>query len=696
MFGLGWHSPAQAETSAPPVVTTPAVTVHASRFDVGAGDLPVSLDVVDVDTGRDGKPGVNLCEQLTGVPGVLARDRQNYAQDAQVSIRGFGARATFGVRGVRLYADGIPATMPDGQGQVSHFSLEAADRIEVLRGPFAVLYGNASGGAIQIWSADGDPPLTRLGLDAGGYGVFHAAASTRGHDGDIDYNLAASHFQTDGYRDHSRARRESLNARLGIALSPDSRLTLVANAIDLPQAQDPLGLTWAQYRADPRQAVAAAEQFDTRKSVFQGQFGAVFGHDVGTDNSLRAMAYYGSRDVWQMLSIPVAAQRNPLSSGGVVDLANEYGGTDLRWTHRGVLAARPYEFVLGLSYDDQRQHRRGYDNFIGSTLGVRGALRRDEDNRVHNLDQYAQWYWSFADDASLVAGVRRSRVEFRSRDHYVTATNPDDSGRTQYGATTPMLGLVYRATPMLRLHASIGEGFDTPTFSELSYRADGGAGLAFSLPASDSRTAEIGLTWQAGERAQLDAAVFRVDSEHELAVATNVGGRSTYQDVGDTRRQGVELSASADLGRGWQLRAGMTWLSAQFEDDFLTCGGSACAVPVIPVSAGTHLPGVPARYGSLRLGRDADIGWSGGLQVDGVSSVTTNDTASESAPGYALLGLDVGYAWGRDDNRLRWTLRADNVFDRDYIGSVIVNEGNGRYYEPGPGRSVMLAVRWER
>ena len=297
--------------------------------------------------------------------------------------------------------------------------------------------------------------------------MFHAAARTAGQGGDIDYNLAASHFTSDGYRDHSRARRESLNARIGIALSPDSRLTLVANAIDLPQAQDPLGLTWAQYRADPRQAVAAATQFDTRKSVRQGQFGAVLDHDIGRDDSLRAMAYYGSRDVWQMLAIPVAAQRNPLSSGGVVDLANDYGGADLRWTHRGELAARAYEFVLGLNYDDQRQQRRGYDNFDGGTLGVSGALRRDEDNRVHNLDQYAQWHWRLSDDATLVAGLRRSRVEFRSRDHYVTAGNPDDSGRKRYGATTPMLGVLYRATPTLRLRASVREGFHTPTFSQL-------------------------------------------------------------------------------------------------------------------------------------------------------------------------------------------------------------------------------------
>jgi iron complex outermembrane receptor protein len=684
----------QQAAAAAPVKALPAVTVSAIRLGVPSFDVPASVDLVEADAGKGGKPGVNLSEQLTGVPGVLARDRQNYAQDEQISVRGFGSRSTFGVRGVRLYADGIPATMPDGQGEVSHFSLEAADRIEVLRGPFSALYGNSSGGVVQIWSADGTSPAQNsVGIDAGSHDTYRAGASSRGKLGEaVDYNIAASHFQTGGYREHSRAQRESGNAKFNIQLAPATRLTVVANTLALPNAQDPLGLTKQQYDQDPRQAGSGAVPFNTRKSVHQTQGGAVLAQDLGAHDELRLMGYYGERTVYQVLSIPVASQRSPLNSGGVVDLDSDYGGADLRWTHRGELAGGPYELAVGTSYDDENQSRFGYENFIGAATGVKGAVRRNESDRVYNADQYAQLYWHFAEDWSLLAGMRHSAVRFRSRDRYVTASNPDDSGRTAFGATTPVAGLQYRPSEALRLYASYGEGFETPTFAELGYRADGGAGLAFDLRPARSRNRELGAKWRPQPGVEIDAAVFRADTRDELAVATNSGGRSTYQNVGHTRREGYELSADAELWRGWHLRAGFTHLLASFRSDFLTCTGTPCTLT--PVHAGTPLPGVPRNYGSLRLGHDAGQGWSGGLELNGVGKVTANDVGTASAAGYLLTGVDAGYGFALAAREvLHLSLRVDNLFDRKYVGSVIVNEGNGRYYEPGPGRSYMLGAR---
>lgn len=697
MFGA--FSPlihAQQASGLPTVpVTLDPVTVNAIRLNLPTFEVPASVDVIKVDASVAGHAGVNLSEQLTGVAGVLARDRQNYAQDEQISIRGFGSRATFGVRGVRLYADGIPATMPDGQGQVSHFSLDAADRIEVLRGPFSALYGNSSGGVIQIWSADGSRPAqSSIGVDGGSYGSYRVGADTRGVIGPVDYNIAVSHFQTDGYRDHSRAQRESGNAKFNIQLAENSRLTLVVNTLSLPGAQDPLGLTWAQMQQDPRQAVTGAYQFDTRKTVHQSQAGAVFTQQLGAADELRVMAYYGNRTVNQVLSIPVASQANPKNSGGVVDLDTDYGGADARWTHQGEWLDGHYELAVGASFDDQNQTRRGYNNFVGDTLGVQGALRRDELDHVYNLDQYAQLYWRFAPDWSLLTGVRHSVVRFRSDDHFLSAGNPDDSGRVAYSATTPVAGLQYRPDDAWRLYASYGEGFETPTFAELGYRADGGAGLAFNLRPARSRNRELGAKWQPREGIELDAAVFRTDTANELAVVNNVAGRSTYQNVGHTRRQGYELSADAGLGGDWHLRAGFTHLLASFRSDFLTCTGANCQTPTTPIDAGTPLPGVPRNYGSLRLGHDTKLGWSGGAELNGVGRVTANDTGTASAPGYVLAAIDGGYGFALGgSSTLHLSVRVDNLFDHRYIGSVIVNDGNGRYYEPGPTRSYMLGAQ---
>lgn len=677
--------------------TLPQVLVTARVDSAPAFDLPASLDAVDLRAGT-ARPQVNLSEVLGGVAGLLARDRQNFAQDTQLSIRGFGARSTFGVRGVRLYADGIPASMPDGQGQLSHFSLAAGDRVEVMRGPFSALYGNSSGGVVQLWSADGsEPPQADLRATAARYGSLSASARLRGIAAGTGYNLAASLFDTDGYREHSAARRESANLKLHRDFTGGGRLEVVANHFRSPDAQDPLGLTWTQVLDDPRQAPAAAVQFDTRKSVEQDQLGAHWKQPLGEAAQLRVTGYGGRRGVVQYLSVPVAAQASPLSAGGVVDLDSGHGGADARASWQGQVAGGALEFTAGASAERQRQQRRGYENFVrdaggGVTTGVRGALRRDQRDVVDSFDQYAQAWWEFAPRWSLQAGARHSTVRFDSTDHYVTAANPDDSGRVEYSQTTPVAGLVFAVHEDLRVYASAGRGFETPTFNELAYRADGGAGLALDLRPAVSRTLELGTKWRNAAGAAVEAALFRADTDDELAVARNSGGRSSYRNVGRARRQGAELSARLPLAEAWSLQLAATWLDAHFRDAFPVCAG-VCTTPGATVLAGTRIPGVPERFGQARL-QWQGAAWEAALEAAAVGAVTADDRGTASAPGYGLVHVEAARTWTAGQGRLRGLARIDNLFDRRYIGSVIVNEANGRYYEPGPGRSLLLGLEW--
>ncbi len=673
----------------------PTIVVTATRVATPAFDVPASIDAVNLDDHPD-KLGVNPSEYLSTIPGLLARDRQNYAQDEQISIRGFGARSTFGVRGVRLYTDGIPATMPDGQGQVSHFNLDSADRIEVLRGPFSALYGNSSGGVIQIFTADGsDPAQVGLNLVGASYGTLRASANARGVSGDVGYNLDVTHFQTDGYRDHSAAQRESGNAKLTWKIGDGGKLTVLANTLSLPGAQDPLGLTHAQFDADPSQVAAAATQFNTRKSVHQSQGGAIYEQDLGAGNSLRVLGYFGHRGVQQFLAVPVAAQANPLSSGGVVDLDSDYGGSDARWTWQGELAGRAFEIAAGLAWDSQQQHRLGYENHIGNVLGAVGALRRNEEDTVSDFDQYAQATWHVADAWSLTAGLRHSRVSFDSTDHYVTAHNPDDSGRVDYASTTPVAGILYRAASWANLYASWGKGFETPTFNELGYRSDGGAGLAFDLNPASSRNAELGLKLRPANGIEAQLAVFHADTRNELAIATSSGGRTTYQNIGKARREGAEASLSMRLRDDWKLQIAYTVLDATFRSAFLTCASATCTVPNTPVAAGTKIPGIPRTdlHAALRWGRDT--GWRASLQGDYVSAVPVNDLGTDAAPSYFVASTDVGYGFAVSSGALRTFARIDNLFNRKYAGSVIVNDANGRYFEPAPNRTLMFGVQWQ-
>ena len=696
IFSLLTTLPALAGAAdAPPDQSLPTIVVTATRTAQSAFEIPASVDAVTVNEPGVNTPNVNVSEYLDGIPGLVARNRQNYAQDEQISIRGFGARSTFGVRGVRLYTDGIPATMPDGQGQVSNFSLDSAERIEVLRGPFSALYGNSSGGVIQIFTADGSETPEWTGSGGGGsYGTYRLAGDARGSGGPLDYNVAVSQFYSDGYRGHGRAQRENGNAKINIHLDGDRKLTLLLNTVALPNADDPLGLTRAQFDADPRQPQSVAAQFDTRKTVHQAQAGAIYDQTIDANQAIRILAYYGQRDVQQFQSIPIATQLRPTSPGGVIDLDGSYAGTDARWTYSGGLAQRPFDVTVGISYDQQNQHRLGYNNFAGTDLGVQGALRRDEQDDEHNLDEYLQSDWKFSDAWSLSAGLRHSDVKFTSTDNYITATNGDDSGNADYGATSPVAGLMYRASERWHLYASYGNGFETPTFNELGYRPDGSAGINFNLVPARSRNGELGSKLHVGDGGEFDIALFQANTRHELAVATSSGGRTTYQNIDQARRRGAEAKFTYPLAAGWRLEAAYTYLDAAFESAFLTCpAASTCTTPNTPVAAGSRIPGVPEQqlFAGLRYG--GELGWNASLEANAASNVAVNDQNTQDAPGYGVLGASIGYAFDLTDARVSTFLRLDNLLDHSYVGSVIVNESNGRYYEPAPDRTVFAGLR---
>lgn len=671
-----------------PTVLAPVV-VTATRTEAAPFELPASIDRIDGDALRAGRAQVNLSEGLGGVPGLLARDRQNYAQDVQISVRGFGARASFGIRGVRLYVDDIPATLPDGQGQITNVEIGTVGRVEVLRGPFSALYGNSSGGVISLYSeTPTGPPRLDAGVAFGSDGLRRVAASSSGRAGGFAYTLGASRFETDGYRQHSRTERRLANARLSWKLGSDTQLTLVANQVELPEAQDPLGLTRAQWQADPRGVDAGALNFDTRKTMAQTQGGLVLEHGVDAANTLRLMVYRGHRTTLQFQSIPVATQGGPLHPGGVIDLARDYQGADLRWRWKGATV----NVVAGVAADELREHRVGTQNYIGTQLGVQGALRRDETNRVSNADPYLQAEWRPTPAWLLSAGLRRAQVDFRSTDAYITRTNPDDSGAATYAANLPVLGVSYAVDEQLRVYATAGRGFETPTLNELAYRPGGGTGLNFALQASLSRSVELGLKSRPWDGAEVTLALFQTATENEIVTQTNQGGRATFQNAGATRRRGLEASGHFALGAALQAQFAATWLDARYRDGFLTCTATPCAAANSLIAADSRIPGIArtALYGALTW-RPAG-GWRAGLEARALGKVYVNDLNSDAAPGYATLAAHVGYQLSLGPWDFSALLRVDNLTDRRYAGSVIVNDGNGRFFEPAPGRSWLTSA----
>ena len=681
--------------------TLAPVTVTATRTELPPFEVPASVDVIDGERLRsDGRAQLNLSESLSLVPGIAARDRQNQAQDLQLSVRGFGARAAFGVRGVRIYVDGIPATMPDGQGQLSHIDLGAASRVEVLRGPFSSLYGNSSGGVLQVFTEEGEgPPVVTPSFAFGSDGFYRGGVRALGSAGAVGYSLGVSRITTDGYRDHSAAERDLANARLDVKLGGGGQVTLVANRVEV-KADDPLGLSRAQFDSAPRSVDPVATQFNTRKTVTQTQGGLVYTHPLGGGDQLRAMVYAGSRDTVQYQAIPVATQGNARHPGGVIDLERSFAGLDLRWTGNFSLAARPLEVVAGLAYDRLNEDRRGFLNFTGTgasqQLGVQGALRRSETNTAENLDPYAQATWKIDPRWTLNAGVRRASVRFKSSDDYIVGINGDDSGSAKYSATLPVAGLSYALSPETRLYVAAGKGFETPTFNELAYRSSGATGLNFDLKPSRSKNAEVGVKWRTAKGAAMPAeanvALFQTRTQDEIVGQTNLGGRSTFQNAGATRRQGIELSSSVSPFGSALAQLSYTLLDARYRDSFTTCTAAPCAAPNLTIPADNRIPGIARTTVALEAGWRPAQGLRGGVEARYLSSVPVNDSNTDAAGSYFTTAAHVGYVFVTGPWRLTTTARVDNLSDKKYAGSVIVNEGNGRFFEPAAGRTWLLSA----
>lgn len=685
--------------------TLDTVEIRSATNGASLQSLPTSATVLDGEHMREHQLQVNLSEGLASVPGLQIKNRQNYAQDLQLSIRGYGARSTFGVRGVRLYVDNIPATMPDGQGSLSHIDIGSIERVEVLRGPYSALYGNSSGGVVSIFTETPEgKPFVEAGVAFGSNGQKRFSAKAGGETAQgLSYLVSASRFLTDGYRAHSAADRNVGNVKLSAAIGDDARWTLVANTMK-SSAQDPQGLTWDQYLANPRQAsknqkqsnAPVAKSFNTRKSLEQTQVGMTYERRLSGTHSIALMAYAGHRSMEQYQSIPLTnpdtgypIQENPKHPGGVIDMSRNYAGVDARWTANFSEAPVPVTLTAGIAIDRVVEDRKGYRNYTGNAsaptaLGIKGELRRDEKNTITNIDPYVQATWKLAPTWTLDTGLRYSLVKFNAKDFYINDDNPDDSGKVTHRKALPVVSLAHALTPDDTIYASVGRGFETPTFAELSYRFASAGGLNLNLRPSVSTQYELGYRQRlrSSVKGTWSAAVFHSSTDNELVSdkASSGNGRTIYRNAGKTRRQGVELQADMHLTPKWQVQAAYTYLNATFRDT------------TTYTTAGNMLPGLSKQNMFVATSYQLTPEWKLGLSAQHASKVFVDDKNSEAAPAFTIASASVGYTKDIGDWRLHAFARVDNLFDRNYVGSVIVNDGNGRYYESAQGRNWSTGV----
>lgn len=655
----------------------PIIKVEATHTDTSYAKTPASVFRVNAPKQQD-NIGVNLTEVLKGIPSLQLNNRENYAQDLQLSMRGFGARSTFGVRGIRLYVDGIPATMPDGQGQTSNIDLKSLDHLEVLTGPFSSLYGNSSGGAILATTKEGQGrDSVTMGYSGGSDQRSNSSIVLQGGahaENEPAYVISSSYFDTDGYREHSAADKVLNNAKLTWNLSDGSKINWVTNYVKI-NADDPMGLTRALWEQNPKQAVSSAETYNTRKEIEQTQTGVTWTKPLDDHNELYAMTYVGNRHVIQYQSIPKSTQANVNNAGGVIDFDRNYYGADFRWTGKELLPNT--SISAGIALDAMDEDRKGYNNYDASgDYGVKGTLRRNEDNTLWNIDPYLQASWQFLPTWRLDTGVRYSNVHYKSDDHYLT--NGNDSGKTEYAKTLPSAALSWQIVPELLAYVSYAKGFETPTFTEMAYRTDGAAGFNFNLKPSSSDNYEMGLKSK-NPWGYFTLAAFQSKTKNDIVSYATVNGRATYQNVDKTQRQGVEFSWNKNLWKDLKAQASYSYLDATFDSDFSSASGT--------VKKGTYIPGIAKNQAFARLAWQPQTGMFAGIEAHYMDKIYVNDANSDAAPSYTATAIDVGYKWKMQDWAINTYARVDNLFDRNYVGSVIVNDGNGRYFEPAEGRN---------
>ncbi len=673
--------------------TLDSVVVSASRSEQRSFDAPAAIQSVDRDTIQEAGPQVNLSETLNRIPGLTILNRQNYAQDLQVSIRGFGARTAFGIRGVRLLIDGIPATTPDGQGQGSSISLPSTERIEVLRGPLAQLYGNSAGGVIQAFTREApDTPEFMYQYYAGSYGMRRNDWQYAGKTGSVGIVADYSTFDTNGYRDNSATERKQFNGKLSFGPDDKTRVNVVFNQFDMPLAQDPAGLTATQLALKPQMAGTNTAEKRVRKIVLQNQVGTSLAHQLGNDRSITARAYYGTRENTQF------------QAGDTwIGLNRAYYGVGLQYNALTKLGDTPLRIATGYEFDRSREYRQGG----AASAGEKSSTTRREDNQAENSDLFAQATAMVSPQWSLVGGARYSTVRFVSDDYYITPevgetpANRDGSGNATYSAFSPVLGATYHATDTLNIYANYGRGFETPTLAEVAYVDGAGNSVTPTttfnpnLKASYGQHYEVGMKWLPSHQHRFDATLFQVDTKDEIVVSNSNFGRTAFQNAPGTRRSGIEISSAHLLSQQVRAMVSLTALDVQYSQDFVSRSTSNSVTTTTQVNAGNKLPGIPQHFffGELtwssaasQLAKNAPrLGTRAGVEMVSAGRLYANDANTASADGYTTLNLKASHAWQVGKGRVTGYARVDNVTDQKYVGSVIVNQSSGQFYEPAPG-----------
>ncbi|HUQ52230.1 MAG TPA: TonB-dependent receptor [Gammaproteobacteria bacterium] len=655
------------------------IVVRATMIERTLDRVPAAVSVIDEAAIQNGRQQLGLDEALSRVPGLFMQNRYNFAQDLRVSIRGFGARAQFGIRGIKVLVDGIPETLPDGQGSVDSIDLGATSQIEVIRGPSSSLYGNASGGVISLISEGGRAePYAQVRVAAGGYGYEKAQFKFGGETDRLNYLVSLSNQELDGYRDRSAYENKLLTGRFDLDLGKDRSLLTVLNLTDQPISDDPGGLTAAVVPVNPRSAAPLNTQFLAGESLEQQRLGFVYTTRAGEHGTIRARNYYAWRDFGNLL---------PTLLQGIVDLDRKFAGGGVSYSYDGFWLDRPNRLVAGADFDDQDDDRRRYNNLNG----LQGPLGFDQNEHVTSHGVFLQNELSISENVQLSFGVRFDEVEFEITDRFL-GDGRDDSGSKSFDDTSPMVGLVVQLRDDLSFYTTYSSAFETPTTTEFN-RQDGLGGFNQALEPQLARNFEVGLRGSVDDTQRYEIALFTIKVDDELIgreIPTSPG-RNFFENAGETSRKGLELSWMANPTDRINATVSYTYSDFQFDRFNETVGTQTFN------RHGLIIPGTAENTVFGEFEYRAPRGWYGAIDAMYVDEQFGDNGNLVVIPSYTLTNLRFGYDAEIGKLTLSPFLGINNAGDQPYTSNVRLNAAAARYFEPGPLRNAYagITVDWK-
>ena len=666
LLSTAFAAPVWAQTDTEAVL--PTVEVSAPRLAREIYATPAVVSTIDQDTIAQGQQRVRLDESLNRVPGVFLQNRDNFAQGQRISIRGFGARAPFGVRGITVMVDGIPYTLPDGQAQLDAIDLDSAERIEVIRGPSSVLYGNAAGGVIDITTADGrDNPGTRLRMGAGSDGYQKMALQNGGVQGDWSHHISLTALNVDGYREQSSTEKYLLNAKLRRELGSDRALTAIINLLDNPRSEDPGALNAREVAEGRDQAAPNSLALDAGQTVDQQLIGLQYEDLSAGEGELYLKGFIAQRDFEQQL---------PFVGSSRLGYQRDYMGASAEYHHEVTLGNLPLNYIVGV--DAVRQKDDRFRNDV-NPQGAVGEPLADETQTATSIGVFAQGDLALSELLTLSLGTRFDRVDLDVDDDF--AADGDQSGQRTFNEWSGSAGLSYRYRPQHQAYINTGTAFETPTFSEFANPA--GGGFNPSVEPQKAWNREVGLRGYIEPLAlDYDVALFSVRVRDEL-VPYDEGGRTFYQNAGDTNRDGVELALGWQLADQWRLDSALTLARYEF-DEFATPSERF---------DGNRIPGLPEQTWVNQLTWENLDERFATLETEYVGDLVADNANETSVDSYWLVNLRVGDGWQlSQQTRLSAYVGLRNLLDEEHYSNVRLNGTFGRFYEPAPGRSVYGGV----